>query len=71
MYPCPSPWLDRIMARLDAEDADRREWIEQVRTRLGLVTIDGGPPRPPAWPALPAGHVPDLTFEADVSPDQS
>lgn len=26
---------------------DRREWVEQVRQRYGLVTVDGGLPRQP------------------------
>lgn len=30
-----------------AEELSRREWLEDVRARLGLVTIDGGLPREP------------------------
>lgn len=31
---------------------DRREWVEQVRQRYGLVTIDGGMPRQPCGMTL-------------------
>lgn len=37
---------DAELAELDREAGRRRqaEWVEQVRSRLGLVTIDGGLP---------------------------
>ena len=35
-------WAKRL-----AEDIDRKDWIETIRQRYGLVTIDGGLPRQP------------------------
>lgn len=40
------PWMAVLSAPVVAEELSRLEWLEDVRTRLGIVTIDGGPPRP-------------------------
>jgi hypothetical protein len=40
--------------QLEAEERDRRDWITDVKRRLGLVTIDDNPAGP-GWHALPGG----------------
>lgn len=46
-------WWHQFSAKLDAEDRDRREWIEDVKHRLGIRCIgDEGEPPVPEWPVL-------------------
>lgn len=64
-----APFLYALCAEDWAEELSRREWLEDIRTRLGLVTIDGGPPRPrrredDAWIWVPPGGM-DLVWAAD------
>lgn len=40
-----APFAYVLAAEVWAEELSRREWLEGVRTRLGLVTINGGMPR--------------------------
>lgn len=46
-------WWRRHLERLEAEERDRREWIEDVKRRLGIRCIGDEPWLPvPEWPVL-------------------
>ena len=36
-------WWQRYAADLEAGERDRREWIEGIKRRLGLITADDRP----------------------------
>jgi hypothetical protein len=43
-------------ARAEAEERDRREWLDGVKLRLGLVVAGDPPPSAVEWPAgIPDG----------------
>lgn len=44
-------YWQRALERLDAEERDRREWIEDVKRRLGIRCI-GDEDGQPSWPVL-------------------
>jgi len=65
-----APFLYVLGAERWAEELSRKAWIEDVRARLGLVTIDGG--MPPPWrdgswlDYLPEGGAYDFFGSYDV-----
>jgi hypothetical protein len=53
-------YWQRVRNQREAEERSRREWISEVKQRLGIVCWgDEAPSRPlPDWPALPEGTRP-------------
>lgn len=48
-----SRWIRDLMAKADAEERDRREWIEDVKHRLGIRCFgDEERPAMPEWPVV-------------------
>lgn len=60
-------YFHRFAAAREADGRDRREWIEGVKQRLGIVTIGDPPAADPVWPeGLPDGQwevISDHTLE--------
>jgi len=59
-------YWQRIREQREAEERGRQAWIEDVKHRLGLVTIGSDeeePPAKPEWPVLPEGAAYTLVSE--------